>query len=117
MSGGNRSFGQTGEFLAEGYLVGLGFQIVERNFKCQIGEIDIVAKDGNTLVFIEVKTRTSYSFGLPEEAVTTRKIRKIARVGDYYRSCHLGLPEASRIDVVAVEPTSGKIRVIKNVTG
>lgn len=117
MSFGSRTFGQTGELLAEKYLVSLGFKILERNFKCRIGEIDLVARDGNTLVFVEVKTRTSYNFGMPEEAVTAKKIEKIAMVGDFYRSIRHGLPTGSRIDVVAVEPNGKRIRLIKNVTG
>jgi len=112
-----KHLGSSGELAAQVYLRGLGYKIIEKNFKCKIGEIDIIARDGNTLVFIEVKTRSSFTFGLPEEAVTARKIHKIHLIGDYYRSLHKELPELTRIDVIAVEPPKGQIRLLRNVTG
>jgi putative endonuclease len=114
------SLGKKGEDLAESFLKDRGFEIRQRNFHSRFGEIDIVAVDKDSLVFVEVKSRVSDKFGLPEEAVTPSKLSTIAKVGDYYRSIRQGLPEASRIDVVAVVfEAGGKLRridLIKNVT-
>lgn len=90
------------------------------------GEVDIIALDPSagsgqdTLVFIEVKTRWSKSFGPPEEAITPWKIRRIIKAGQYYKLFHPESPEALRIDVVAIDlsPTGevGEIKIIKNIT-
>lgn len=115
------SRGREGEELASSYLKSLGYKILERNFKRGHGEIDIIARDEDTLVFVEVKTRWSKRFGLPEEAVTPRKLRYLVRTAKYYKMLHPELPESMRIDVVAVDlsPSRGeeRIRLIKNVTG
>ncbi|HKM40245.1 MAG TPA: YraN family protein, partial [bacterium] len=80
----NKTVGKQGEEFAQRYLARLGYRIIERNFSCPIGEIDLIAQDGNTLVFIEVKTRSSLRFGLPEEAVTRTKQQKLRNVASYY---------------------------------
>jgi putative endonuclease len=122
-----QNLGGIGEKLAVNLLQKKGYRILEKNFRSKLGEIDIIALDpstssgqvGATLVFIEVKTRWSKNFGPPEEAVTPRKIRSIIKTGQYYRLLHPQLPEALRIDVVAVDLTesTGRVRLIKNVTG
>ena len=78
--------GQSGEELACAYLVQQNYQILERNFTCKQGEIDIIAFDNKNkeLVFIEVKSRTSAKYGLPSEAVGKNKKRHIIRVAKYY---------------------------------
>lgn len=115
------SLGRKGEQIAEKFLGEKGFKILERNFHCRFGEIDLIAKDKDTLVFIEVKSRSSVKFGLPEEAVTTWKVKTIAKVGEYYRFLHQGLPEAERIDVVVIEFNEegilNRVELIDNVTG
>lgn len=80
-----------------------GYIIVERNFRCRSGEIDIVAREGGYLVFIEVKYRKNSAAGLPEEAVDLRKQRVISRVALYYL-CRYGYGESTpvRFDVVAL---------------
>ena len=97
--------GNVGEKLAASYLRKLGYKIIGKNFRCRLGEVDLIALEGDSLVFVEVKTRWSKSFGLPEEAVTFRKLKAIAKVGEYYRIVNeeKELPESSRIDVVAIE--------------
>lgn len=60
-----------------------GYRIIERNFRCRYGEIDLIAEDANDLIFIEVKTRRGDAYGLPEEAVTLRKQQKIVQVATY----------------------------------
>ncbi len=95
--------GRKGEALAARYLTSLGFSIIARNFKARYGEIDIIALDGATLAFIEVKTRIGESFGKPEEAITPWKLREVVQTAQFYKSLHPELPEALRIDVVAIE--------------
>ncbi len=76
-----KKLGNKGEEIAAQYLEGKGYQIIQRNYHCRSGEIDIICKQARTLVFVEVKTRTSTSFGSPEEAITRTKrdhIRKAA---------------------------------------
>ncbi|MBI4037742.1 YraN family protein [Candidatus Curtissbacteria bacterium] len=108
--------GKTGEDLAVKYLNKLGYKIIERNFRIRGGEIDIVAIDGKTLVYIEVKTRTSHKFGLPQESVTPTKIRFIVRAAKFYRNNRKNLPELERIDVLAIDLIDKipKYNLIKN---
>ncbi|MEG0918984.1 MAG: YraN family protein [Anaerovoracaceae bacterium] len=76
--------GKAGERIAAMFLKQDGYEIVEMNFRCRIGEIDIIAKKDDVLVFIEVKTRTTEDFGLPREAVDKNKIMKIKKVAALY---------------------------------
>ena len=112
-------FGQKGENLATSFLTSSGYKMIERNFRTQIVEIDIIALNERCLVFIEVKTRHSLEFGYPEEAVTQSKIVTIAKVGEYYSKLHPNLPQSLRIDVLAIGPKdqSGhlRLRLFKNV--
>lgn len=113
---GKRGYGELGEEYAHNLLKKSGYQVIQRNFRCKIGEIDIIAKDKGTLVFVEVKTRWSRKFGKPEEAVTPRKLNKIKRIGEYYLLTHPNLPKKLRIDVVAIEVEGGNVksaRIIK----
>lgn len=115
-----RNLGLLGETIASKYLENHGYKIIERNFHCKIGEIDIVALDQNILVFVEVKARWGEEFGLPEEAITPWKIRKIARTGDYYKLLHPQSPDSLRIDAVAIdlscEGETKDIRLYKNIS-
>lgn len=76
--------GREGEDLAETYLKSLKINVLERNYRCPVGEIDIIAQKGPTRLFIEVKTRFSKNYGDPFEAVTPAKQKKIMRVAEYY---------------------------------
>jgi putative endonuclease len=109
----NKFQGDLGERFAEKFLVQKGYKIIERNFYCKVGEIDIIALDKDTLVFVEVKTRWSRKFGRPEEAVDGRKLAKIARSGEYFALENDRLPKKRRIDVVAVEVIGGKVKSAK----
>lgn len=113
-----RNLGLVGESLAAKILHQKGYKIIEKNFRSKLGEIDIIALEGDTLVFIEVKTRWTKEYGPPEEAVTPRKIRSIIKTGQYYKLLHPKLPEALRIDVVTVDffQKKGEVRLIKNIT-
>ena len=113
--------GKKGEDLAVLLLRKEGYKILDRNFHSRFGEIDIVAIDGDTLVFVEVKTRWSKEYGRPEESISPRKIRSITKVGQYYVAIREGLPQSERIDLVAIEiDENGKTirkELIKNISG
>lgn len=94
--------GKSGEEIAASCLVNKGFTIVQRNYRCPSGEIDIVARDGETLVFIEVKTRLAESFGHPLEAVSTRKQQQVCRAALHYLSRNNLMEAQSRFDVIAL---------------
>lgn len=104
-SAGNhrRRLGQWGEALAAERLAGLGYRILERNWRCALGEIDVVAQDGDILVFVEVKTRRSMNFGAPEESVTQAKGRRLLDLGVQYCADHDLDDVEWRIDLVAIE--------------
>ena len=110
------SLGKKGEELAIGWLKAGKYKILERNFKCRLGEIDIIARDGNTLVFIEVKTRATRDFGGPAAAVDDRKQRQLSKVALVYLNQKKLFNIPARFDVVAVEllPSSPRIEVIQN---
>lgn len=98
-----RRVGEVYERRAEAFLQEQGLRILCRNFRNRYGEIDIVAKDGETTVFVEVKYRRDAGKGLPQEAVGFRKQWKICRVSDYYRMIHkMGDFSPVRFDVVAI---------------
>lgn len=97
-----RIFGTEVEQKVAQYLKGLGFQIIKHQFKTIFGEIDLVCRDGDDVVFVEVKARKSSSYGYPEESVNAVKLRKIARCAQEFMKHEL--PSTFwRIDVVAVE--------------
>lgn len=112
--------GKLGEDKACAYLNSCGYRIIERNFRCRTGEIDIIAVFGRAICFTEVKTRRSYSFGLPREAVVKRKQEKLIRTAAYYMLRHREYAEyIQRMDVVEILELDGKVYVnhIKNAFG
>lgn len=94
--------GALGEQLAVDHLRGLGLQIVERNWRCRYGELDVVAADGRVLVFVEVKTRTGDQFGGAVAAVTPAKVRRLRRLAGLWLAEHRDAWAAVRLDVVAI---------------
>lgn len=96
-----------GEDWAARYLRAAGLRIVVRNWRCRLGELDLVALDGSTVVFAEVKTRRSKRFGAPAEAVDMRKQSRLARVAAAFLQCRGWENHPCRFDVLAVEPGSG----------
>ena len=116
----NQSFGKQGENAAAEYLKNLGYKILARNFRTRWGEIDIVARDEDCLVFAEVKTRADESFGAPEAAVTRTKQEHLVKAAQIYLSqTHQG-HAMWRIDVLALlkQNDGFAIRHLKNaVTG
>ena len=102
--GNRRKIGTEYEQKTAEYLESLGWKILERNYRCRIGEIDLIALDGRTLVFVEVKYRRSGACGSPGEAVDVRKQHTICRVADYYRMVHgISETQSCRFDVAAVQ--------------
>jgi len=101
--------GRKAEDFAVKFLQDKGYIIVERNFRSRFGEIDIISKDGGTLVFVEVKARWSTKFGAPEEAVTPAKLYKIRKTVDYYCLVNNITDVKMRIDVVAMEMSGQSI--------
>jgi len=99
----NAELGRRGEQLAVDHLLGRGMTVVERNWRCRLGEIDIVARDGNTLVFCEVKTRAYDDQGVsPEDQVNNTKQHQITKAAKYYLGRYGTVQPAARFDVVAV---------------
>ena len=94
--------GKEGEDIACEYLLKHKIELIERNFRCKMGEIDIIAKEGKELVFIEVKTRGQKHYGTPAEAVNRRKKRHIYHVAEYYLMLHHIENVYCRIDVIEV---------------
>lgn len=103
-----------GENLAAKYLQNHGYKIIERNFRKGYGEIDIVCIKDNTLVFVEVKTRTSSEFGDPLEAITYFKLKSIVKAARFYKLIHQNFPESLRIDAISVF-INGKSEAINHV--
>lgn len=103
--------GRIGEDISVKYLEQIGYTIIERNFECKQGEIDIIAKDKNEYVFVEVKTRASVSYGKPKEAVDTTKKKHIYRSAEYYVYAKHLENEPVRIDVIEVYKKQGKFMV------
>jgi putative endonuclease len=103
-----RREGALGEEIAAGFLARHGYRIIERNFRFRrSGEIDIVARDGEDLVFCEVKMRSSDAFGLPEEAVTPSKQRRIRKIAAAYLAVNRIAGRACRFDVVSIRSGAG----------
>jgi len=99
-----KELGWRGEAAAVAYLERVGMTVVERNWRCSSGEVDIVALDGETLVIVEVKTRRTDSAGSAEEAVSPTKQKRLARIARHYIA-HAGLDGCDvRFDVIAIRP-------------
>ncbi|HEX6971090.1 MAG TPA: YraN family protein [Limnochordia bacterium] len=110
-----KRLGQAGERAAARYLAAHGYRIVEANFRCRAGEIDLVAREGDVLVFVEVRTRRGHTFGRPEESITPAKQRRLRRLARWYLAAR-AIPPATpcRFDVVCASAgPDGAIRKIE----
>lgn len=112
-----KALGDFGEGLAAHYLEAAGMVVLERNYRCSFGEIDIVARDGSTLVICEVKTRRSTAYGMPFEAVTGRKAARLRRLAAHWLSEHEVNPPSVRIDVVSVLVPKGGEPSVERIEG
>jgi len=99
----NKTLGIYGEALAKIHLRSLGYQILEENFRNKLGEIDLIAQDGKTICFVEVKTRQSLDQGQPYEAINSWKIRKLSQMATFYLKHRFHTVEIpSRFDVISI---------------
>lgn len=106
------TLGRRGEDRAVVYLRTHGYRIVERNFRCKLGELDVIARDGDTLVFVEVRTRSSGSRGGALEMISAAKQRQVARVASYYLAIRRLESATCRFDVVGI--TGEHIELIRD---
>jgi putative endonuclease len=114
----NKILGNLGETIAENYLKKSGYNIVCKNFRCSIGEIDIIALNKDSLIFVEVKTRTSTKFGYPKEAVTYHKKNKIIKVAETFLAFNKKYTNhIFRFDVIEilVDPKTFKLNNINHI--
>jgi putative endonuclease len=111
-----KELGKKGEDMALRFLKKRGYRIIEQNYVCKMGEMDLIAKENDTLVFIEVKTRTSMDFGPPQLAVTSWKQRQLSKVALYFLKEKEIEDVKARFDVVAIllSPEGEEIELIKD---
>lgn len=108
MKAGRLGLGAEGERVAKAYLQTKGFRILHENYSTPLGEIDLIAKEGGVVVFVEVKARTSGEFGPPQASVTLAKQRQIVKVARLYLQRERLAEVACRFDVVAVTFAGGQ---------
>ena len=106
-----KELGNLGEQIATEYLEKNKYKIIKRNFYCKQGEIDIIAKDKNDIVFIEVKTRTSNNFGRPSEAVNTIKQKHMYKAAKYFLYKTNCLEKLIRFDVIEILVANGRFNI------
>lgn len=112
MTTASKALGAYGEALAAQHLTKRGMVLLDHNWRCDAGEIDLVLRDGRTLVFCEVKTRRTVARGTPQEAVTEAKLNRIRRLAARWMEAHDVRAEFVRIDMVSVlAPHRGSIQV------
>jgi len=111
-----QKFGESSENLAVWYLKQNGYKIIEQNYRNRMGEIDIIAREKKSIVFVEVKSRRSIRYGSPKWAVTPKKQRKISMVALYYLKSTKQIDTKARFDVVAITSNRDEpqIEIIKN---
>ena len=98
-----RNTGILGERIAREFFGKNGYDIIETNYRCTEGEVDIIARQKDILVFIEVRTKRSRQFGSPEESITARKKERLRAVAERYGQEHDDIPASWRIDVMAIQ--------------
>lgn len=106
----HNDFGKEGEELALRYLHANGYQVLERNYRYQHAEIDLIAQKGKLIVFVEVKARSSTAFGNPEEFVSFTKVRLLKRVAEHYIFARDWQHDV-RFDIIAIVRTGGEMKV------
>ena len=115
--GRNRALGDYGERVAARHLANLGMVLLDRNWRCDEGELDLVLRDGPALVGCEVKTRTSLAHGSPHEAVTDAKLERLQRLVQRWVRDHGVHPPETRVDLVAVLRPSKGPSLVEHVRG
>ena len=109
-----KDLGNLGEKIARDFLQNNGYIIIETNYRCREGEIDVIARREETLVFVEVRTKQSRRFGTPEESITSTKMQRLRAVAAHYGQHRENLPLSRRIDVLAIQmERSGRVSRIE----
>ncbi len=116
MSTRSHDYGRASEDRAARYLQSKGYKILDRNYRCRMGEVDLIAEEGETLVFVEVKARRTNRFGSAKAAVDRRKQIRIAQAAQHYLKATGRWGKQARFDVVAItsSPDGDRIEVIRN---
>lgn len=114
MSKDSRLIGIDAETVAVDFLEKQGYRILQKNFRTKLGEIDIIAKDKNTICFVEVKSRANTSRGLPEETISNFKRRKVSRTALAFLKQNNLMDSDARFDVVSIDLNEVKINLFKN---
>jgi putative endonuclease len=112
-----QAVGAFGERVAERHLRALGLVLLERNWRCDEGELDLVLRDGSTLVACEVKTRSSHAYGSPHEAITPAKLDRLRRLALRWAVTHHSRTDGIRIDLVAVVLQPRGAPVVEHIPG
>lgn len=112
-----KALGDMGEQVACDHLTAQGFELLDRNWRCERGELDIVARRGDLLVFCEVKTRRSQRYGDPAEAVTAAKLGRLRRLAAHWMGQHQVHAPSLRIDVIAVSVRAGRPPALTHLEG
>lgn len=107
----NHVLGRYGEDRAASYLSGLGYEIIDRNWRCQTGEIDLIARDNDRLVFIEVKTRNGSGFGHPFEAITPDKVARLRKLVAQWCKTREITTAKVRLDAISVLVSGGRVNI------
>lgn len=113
-----KKLGHQGELLAKNHLLNIGYQYITSNYHSHFGEIDLIFKDQNQTVFVEVKTRSRLSHGVPEEAVTPKKLKAIIKTSQVFLAKYPKFGSDYRIDVIAIDTTAAtpQINHLKNIS-
>lgn len=114
-----KHIGRQGEEIAVAYLIGKGYEVIERNWRCAVGELDIIARNEDSLVFVEVRTRRGARFGSAEESITPVKQRRLVELAHSYLQKTTPSQPSWRIDVIAVQlgPGLPRINHLENAVG
>lgn len=110
----NQQYGQKSEDLAAGYLKKKGYEILQRNYRTRLGEIDIIARDGKTIVFVEVKARRTGRSGSVKSSITKTKKIRITRLAQYYLKQSGEYGRKARFDVVTIKGDGESVELIRN---
>ena len=103
--------GERGETVASAYLKKQGYKILEKNYRCKIGEIDLVVQKNGRVIFVEIKTRSSDAFGRPEESVHAAKQKKLIRLAQWYLKSHPKISGPVGFDVLALTGLEGSFSI------
>lgn len=106
-----KALGRYGEDRAAAYLAGLGYEIIERNWRCSVGEIDLIARDKNRLVFVEVKTRSGSGYGHPFESISAEKLARLRRLVAAWCEARQVNAQRIRMDAISVLFSAGKVSI------